>query len=91
MLSRPAPWARACSLAGVMMSAAEKSVAAYSGAGYRRDALGVRGEVGGVLVRGRLVVGPPGGVLQAHDAGAAERSGGQGGAPHLMLLDFDRW
>jgi len=31
LLSRPAPWAQVCSLAGVMMSAAEKSVAAYSG------------------------------------------------------------
>src|SRR5262249_15025567 len=33
-------------------------------------ALGVLGEVGGVLVSGRLVVGPPGGALQAHDVAA---------------------
>jgi hypothetical protein len=40
----------------------------------------------------QLVLGPPGGALQPHDAGPLNaRSGGQSGAPHLMLLDFDRW
>jgi hypothetical protein len=92
---RPAQSARAVGsgmqFGRVMMSRPRRAWRPIRGAGYRRAELGVLGEVGGVLVRGRLVVGPPGGVLQAQDAGAAERSGGQGGAPYLMLLDFDRW
>jgi hypothetical protein len=42
----------------------------FGSAEQRRHALGVLCEVGGVLIRGRLVVGPPGGALQAHDVAA---------------------